>query len=153
MIDNVFGNLDHGKTVEAMKEYLKEWKKWKLKALQRFPGVKSPSMDGQPNDGTPHDPDAKFVGFASADYEYKTRVKCCTVLMSVGEEEEILGDILLHRFIKGWSATRTMMYINDHYNAYLDERSFRRKQEQALWEGALMCPDDSVRIRKGQAQS
>ena len=68
--------------------------------------------------------------------------------MSVGEEEEILGDILLHRFIKGWSAAKTMMYINDHYNEYLDDRTFRRKQEQALWEGALMCPDDAVRIQK-----
>lgn len=148
MIDSVFSNLDREATTEAFKQYLKEWKKWKLKALQRFPGVRSPSMDGQPNDGTPHDTDGKFVGFASADYEYKTRVKCCTVLMSVGEEEEILGDILLHRFIKGWSAAKTMMYINDHYNEYLDDRTFRRKQEQALWEGALMCPDDAVRIQK-----
>ena len=68
--------------------------------------------------------------------------------MSVGEEEEILGDILLHRFIKNWSAIRTMNYINEQYNAYMDDRQYRRLQDQALWEGALMCPDDSVRIFK-----
>lgn len=68
--------------------------------------------------------------------------------MSVGEDEEILGDILLHRFIKNWSAIRTMNYINEQYNAYMSERTFRMKQEQALWEGALMCPDDSVRIKR-----
>lgn len=152
MVNSVFSSLDREATTEKFKEYLREWKLWRLKALQRFPSMKSPSMDGQPNDGTPHDPDSKFVGFASADYEYKTRVKCCTVLMSVGEEEEILGDILLHRFIKGWSAIKTADYINDKYNECLDDRAFRRKQEQALWEGALMCPDDSVRVRKGKAK-
>lgn len=148
MVDSVFGNLDREATIKAFKGYLRDWKKWKLKALQRFPGVGSPSMDGQPNDGTPHDPDAKFVNFSEASYQYQTRVKCCTVLMSVGEEEEILGDILLHRFIKGWSAIKTMNYINDTYNTYLDDRAYRRMQEQALWEGALMCPDNSVRVRK-----
>ena len=60
--------------------------------------------------------------------------------MSVGEEEEILGDILLHRFIKNWSAIRTMNYINERYNTYMDDRQYRRLQDQALWEGALMCP-------------
>lgn len=119
-----------------------------MKEWQRFPGLKSPSMDGQPNDGTPHDPDQKFVNHAEAVYQYKTRIKCCEVLMSVGEEEEILGDILLHRFIKGWSAIRTMNYINEQYNTYMDDRQYRRLQDQALWEGALMCPDDSVRIVK-----
>ena len=148
LVDSVFSNLDRKRTTEAFKQYLKEWKKWKLKALQRFPTVGSPNMDGQPNDGTPHDPDARFVSFSEASYQYQTRVKCCTVLMSVGEEEEILGDILLHRFIKGWSAVRTMNYINEKYNAYMSDRTFNVKQEQALWEGALMCPDDSVRIRK-----
>lgn len=68
--------------------------------------------------------------------------------MSVGEEEEILGDILLHRFIKNWSAIKTMNYINEQYNTYMDDRQYRRLQDQALWEGALMCPDDSVRIFK-----
>ncbi|WP_148444731.1 hypothetical protein [Limosilactobacillus vaginalis] len=148
MVDSVFGNLDNEATKAAFKKYLQDWKKWKLKSLQRFPGLKSPSMDGQPNDGTPHDPDQKFVNHAEAVYQYKTRIKCCAVLMSVGEEEEILGDILLHRFIKGWSAVKTMNYINEQYNAYMSERTFRMKQEQALWEGALMCPDESVRIKR-----
>lgn len=148
MVDSVFGNLDKEATKEAFKEYLREWKKYKLKAMQRLPGLKSPSMDGQPNDGTPHDPDQKFVNHAEAVYQYKTRIECCKVLMSVGEDEEILGDILLHRFIKNWSAIRTMNYINEQYNAYMDDRQYRRLQDQALWEGALMCPDDSVRVMK-----
>ena len=148
MVDSVFGNLDKEATKEAFKEYLREWKKYKLKAMQRFPGLQSPSMDGQPNDGTPHDPDLKFVNHAEPVYQYKTRSKCCEVRMSVGEDEEILGDILLHRFIKNWSAIRTMNYINEQYNTYMDDRQYRRLQDQALWEGALMCPDDSVRIFK-----
>lgn len=146
MVDEVFGNLDQQATKEAFKQYLRDWKKWKLKALQRFPKVGSPSMDGQPH-GTTHDPDSQFVNFSEASYQYQTRINCCTVLMSVGEDEEILGDILLHRFIKGWSAVKTMNYINEHYNAYMDDRTYRRKQDQALWEGALMCPDESVRIK------
>lgn len=147
MVDSVFGNLDKEATKEAFKEYLKEWKKWKLKALQRFPTVGSPSMDGQPH-GSSYEPDKQFINYSEASYQYQTRIKCCTVLMSIGENEEILGDILLHRFIKGWSAIKTMNYINEHYNAYMSERTFRMKQEQALWEGALMCPDDSVRIKR-----
>lgn len=148
MVDSVFGNLDKEATKEAFKEYLKEWKKYKLKAMQNFPGVKSPSMDGQPNDGTPHDPDQKFVNHAEAEYQWRERVNSCNNLMTVGEDEEILGDILLHRFIKGWSAIRTMNYINEQYNAYMSERTFMMKQNEALWEGALMCPDDSVRVFK-----
>ena len=147
MVDSVFGNLDKEATKEAFKEYLQDWKKWKLKALQRFPSVGSPSMDGQPH-GSSYEPDKQFINYSEASYQYQTRIKCCTVLMSIGENEEILGDILLHRFIKGWSAIKTMNYINEQYNAYMSERTFRMKQEQALWEGALMCPDDSVRVKR-----
>lgn len=145
MADNVFGNLDREATEQAFKNYLKEWKDWKLKAMQRFPTIGSPSMDGQPH-GSSYEPDKQFINYSEASFQYHIRIKCCEVLKSVGEEEEVLGDILLCRFIKGWSVTKTIMYINDTYNAYLDERTFRRKQEQALWEGALMCPDPSVRV-------
>lgn len=147
MVDSVFGNLDKEATKEAFKKYLQDWKKWKLKALQRFPSVGSPSMDGQPH-GSSHEPDKQFINYSEASYQYQTRIKCCTVLMSIGENEEILGDILLHRFIKGWSAIKTMNYINEQYNAYMSERTFMLKQNEALWEGALMCPDDSVRVLK-----
>jgi hypothetical protein len=148
VVDSVFGNLDKEATKEAFKKYLKEWKKYKLKAMQNFPGVKSLSMDEQPNDGTPHEPDQRYVNHAEAEYQCQERINCCKNLMTVGEDEEILGDILLHRFIKGWSAIRTMNYINEHYNAYMDDRQYRRLQKQALWEGALMCPNASVRIFK-----
>lgn len=148
MIDSVFGNLDKEATKEAFKEYLKEWKNYKLKAMQRFPGLKSPSMDGQPNDGTPHDPDQKFVNHAEAEYQWRIRIKCCEVLKTISEDEEVLGDILLHRFIKNESVTKTLRYINENYEPAMSERTFNDKQEEALWEGALMCPDDSVRIYK-----
>lgn len=147
MVDSVFGNLDKEATKETFKKYLQDWKKWKLKALQRFPSVGSPSMDGQPH-GSSYEPDKQFINYSEASYQYHTRENCCKVLMSVGEDEEILGDILLHRFIKNWSAIRTMNYINEQYNAYMDDRQYRRLQDQALWEGALMCPDDSVRVMK-----
>lgn len=147
MVDSVFGNLDREATKEAFKKYLKDYKKWKLKALQRFPSVGSPSMDGQPH-GSSYEHDKQFINYSEASYQYHTREKCCKALMSVGEDEEILGDILLHRFIKGWSATKTMNYINEHYNTYMSERTFRMKQGQALLEGAFMCPDDSVRIKR-----
>ena len=39
MVDSVFGNLDKEATKEAFKEYLREWKKYKLKAMQRFPSL------------------------------------------------------------------------------------------------------------------
>ncbi|WP_418292590.1 hypothetical protein [Limosilactobacillus vaginalis] len=148
MVDSVFGNLDKEATKEAFKEYLKEWKKYKLKAMQRFPGLKSPSMDGQPNDGTPHDPDQKFVNHAEAEYQWRIRIKCCEALKTISEDEEVLGDILLHRFIKNESVTKTLRYINENYEPAMSERTFNDKQEEALWEGALMCPDDSVRIYK-----
>ena len=147
MVDSVLGNLEQAATRKASKMYRQGGKKGKRKALQRFPTVGSPSMDGQPH-GSSHEPDKQFINYSEASYQYQTRIKCCTVLMSIGEDEEILGDILLHRFIKGWSAVKTMNYINEQYNAYMSERTFRMKQEQALWEGALMCPDDSVRIKR-----
>ena len=148
MVDSVFGNLDKEATKEAFKEYLREWKKYKLKAMQRFPGLKSPSMDGQPNDGTPHDPDQKFVNHAEAEYQWRIRIKCCEALKTISEDEEVLGDILLHRFIKNESVTKTLRYINENYEPAMSERTFNDKQEEALWEDALMCPDDSVRIYK-----
>ena len=147
MDNGVFGNLDRKETVKAFEQYLKDWKLWKLKAMRNFPTVGSPNMDGQPH-GTSYDPDKQFVNHSEAEYQWRVRINCCKSLMSIGEEEEILGDILLHRFIKGWSAIRTMSFINDKYKTYYDDRAYRRKQEQALWEGALMCPDDAVRVSK-----
>lgn len=148
MVNRVFAKLNKEATKAAFKAYLLESKDWCLKAKQYFPGLHSPSMDGQPH-GTPAEHDKQFVEHAEADFEYKRRLACCDQLASIGEDEEELADILRHRYIKGWSAIRTMMYINDKYNEALDGRSYRRKQDLALWEGALVCPDDSVRILKG----
>ena len=150
MDNGVFGNLDRKETVKAFEQYLKDWKLWKLKAMRNFPTVGSPNMDGQPH-GTSYDPDKQFVNHSEAEYQWRVRINCCKSLMTISEEDELLGDILLHRFIKGWSVVRTLNYINDHYNAYMSDRTFSDRQEQALWEGALMCPDDSVRARKGKS--
>lgn len=147
MVDSVFGNLDRQATVKAFERYLREWENWKLKSMRNFPTIGSPSMDGQPH-GTTYDPDRQFVNHSEDEYQWRVRINCCKQLMTVSEEDEILGDILLHRFIKGWSVVRTMNYINDRYHAYMSDRTFSTKQEEALWKGAMICPDDSVRVKK-----
>lgn len=147
MRSGVFGNLDRDKTVEAMREYLSEWREWKLKAVQTTPSIGSPSMDGQPH-GSEFDPNKRLDDHANAEYEQEERIRCCYRLKSISEDEEMLSDLLYYRFIKGWSATKTMMRINDKYHVYMSDRTFRRQQEQALWEAALMCHNSSVRVTK-----
>lgn len=147
MISSAFSSLDREATTTAFKEYLMEWKAWKLKAARRFPALGSPNMDGQPH-GTTYEPDKQFINHADASYQWHERVNCCKVLKTISEEDEVLGDILYYRFIRGWSAAKVMMWVNDHYQLCLGDRDFRRLQEQALWEGALMCPNKSVRIEK-----
>ena len=147
MVNGVFGNLDRKATFKAFEQYLRDWEWWKLKAMRSIPTLGSPIMDGQPH-GTTYDPDKQFANHSEDEYQWRTRISCCKRLMMVSEEDEILGDILLHRFIEGWSVVRTMDYINEHYNAYMSERTFNDKQKEALWKGALICPDDSVRVRK-----
>lgn len=147
MTSGVFSSLDRQGTVEAMRKYLSEWKDWKIKSVQTMPTVGSPSMDGQPH-GSNFDPNKQLDEHANAEYEQEERVRSCYRLKSISEDEEVLCDILYYRFIKRWSATRTMMWVNDHYSLYLDERTFRRRQEQALWEAALMCHNPNVRIYK-----
>lgn len=145
-MERAFGKLNRKATEEAFKQYLLEWKPYRLKALSKRPVVSSPSMDGQPNDGTPHDPDARAAAYVDAMRPCREREGVCHTLASISEEEEVLGDLLLHRFIKRWGPTKTMLYLNDKYGDYMSDRTFRDRQSQALWEGALMCPDDSVRV-------
>lgn len=145
-----FGIYDHDATEEAFKQYLLEWKEYKIKSLRHKPTVGSPRMDGQSNDGTPHDIDAGMARYVDDKRECKLREDCCKMLMSISEDDEILGDLLNHRFIKRWSPAKTLMYLNDKYHLCMDDREFRRKQSYALWEGAMICKDGSVRISKKQ---
>ncbi len=143
-----FGIYDQKATEEAFKQYLLEWKEYKIKSLRHKPTVGSPSMDGQPNDGTPHDIDAGIVRYVDDKRECKLREDCCHMLMDISEGDEILGDLLYHRFIMRWSPAKTLMYLNDKYRLYMDDRTFRRKQKRALWEGAMICKDETVRVLK-----
>lgn len=147
MVDRMFGNLDREKTVAAMRQYLWEWKAWKIKSIQTKPSLGSPSMDGQPHAQT-YEPDKQIINHANAEYEQEERIRSCERLRTISEDDEIMADVLYHRFIRRWSATKTMMWVNDHYHLYLDDRSYRRLQEQALWEAALMCKNSSVRVRR-----
>lgn len=147
MVDSVFGNLDREATVAAMREYLKEWKAWKIKSLQTTPTVGSPDSDGQPH-GSTYEPDKQMVQHANAEWEQQERIRSCQRIRTIGEDEEVMSDILYYRFIRRWSAAKTMLWVNDHYNIFIDDRGFRRLQKQALWEAALMCQDSSVRIPK-----
>lgn len=145
-MDRAFGKLNRKATEEAFKQYLLEWKDYRLKALQKMPTVGSPNMDGLPNDGTPHDPDAGWANYSDAMRPCREREGCCYRLASIGEEEHILADLLLHRYIRRWGATRTMMYLNSEYKLFWDDRKYRRQQSLALWEGALICKNKKVRI-------
>lgn len=147
-MDRAFGKLNRKATEEAFKQYLLEWKPYRLKALSKRPVVRSARMDGQYNDGTPHDPDAVAAAYTDAMRPCHEREAVCDTLATIGEEEEVLGDLLLHRFIMRWGSTRTMMYLNDKYGDNISDRTFRSRQSEALWEGALMCPDDSVRVSR-----
>lgn len=149
--DDVFGDLDRPATTENFKHYLKDWKKWKLKALQRMPTLGSPEIDGQPHAAS-YDPDRQMINHADAEFQCKQRENCCKALKSIGPDEEILGDILYWRFIRGYTVTKTIMLIEDHYHRYMDERTFMRWQKQALWDGALLCPDKTVRQLSDKCQ-
>lgn len=153
-MDRAFGKYNRKATEEAFKKYLLEWKKYRLKALQKMPTVGSPSMDGQPNDGTPHDPDAKWASYSDEMRACREREFSCTKLSFIGEDAAVLGDLLLHRYIKQWGATRTMMYINDKYQDKIPDWqnweawTMNRKTHEALFLGALCCKNESVRILK-----
>lgn len=147
-MDRAFGKLDHKATREAFAAYLLEWKGKKIEALQKKPTVGSVTYDGTKSDGTPHDPDARMAAYVDALRPCHERKDCCHSLASVGEEEEILADLLIHRYIKRWRPARTLKYLNSKYKLFWDDRTYRRKKDKALWEGALICKDPSVRVPK-----
>ena len=81
-------------------------------------------------------PDQAIVEYTNATNECKQRLDLLELLKENNDKGELYADIINKRYLKNWTAAKTILYINDNYQLFLSERTFQRYERKAL-QGAL----------------
>lgn len=136
MVSDVFGTYDKGKSIDNCRNYLSQYRDWKLKARQSKPQIGSPSLSGLPH-GTLYDPDHDLVEYVNAEREWKVRENIIEWLKSIGDEYEVYAVILDCRFVHhDWTVAKTIQRVQEKTGVYLPDRTFNDWQKRALWTAA-----------------
>lgn len=133
-------SIDRKATIRAMKQYLKDYRYWKLKSLRNRPSITSPLIDDQPKSKY-KSPDHRMIKHSNAQHEAFKRLDCVNRLR---EQEPQLGSILYYRFIKN----QKLVYIAVKMN--IPERTLNRYQNTALLHCALLCEDNMLVFSESQ---
>lgn len=141
-MNSIFQKYDVKKSCDKVAKWLSEYWDWKNEAKRKQLTISSPSLDGLPK-GTLYDYDYQIIDYVNAQREWKMRENVLNYISSKGDVHEIYALILDYRFMHHtWKMDKVALEL------HLSKRTCERMQERALWEAAIICPKDSVRVLK-----
>ena len=73
-----------------------------------------------------------MIEYTNATNECQQRLDVLKVMADTGENGPLYADIIEKRYLRKWTATKTLLYIGEHYDLYVGERSFRRYEREGL---------------------
>lgn len=117
--------------IKIIRQWFKDYQVWKAKAARKKPRLHGIHIDGLPK-GKRISPDDAIIEYTNATNECQQRLDVLKVMADTGENGPLYADIIEKRYLRNWTTTKTLLYIGDHYDLYVGERSFRRYEREGL---------------------
>ena len=151
-MNSAFGLLDRKQTIQNARQFLYEYRDWKIKEARFSLSLQSPIMDGMPkaqSDPSHTRNEDKMIEQATAQKECEIRLKTIQLMSSIDDQNALLADLLEYRFINHYKVKKCCERLAEKYDlGYLPERTYNDYQKQALLVFALVCPRDTLRVKK-----
>lgn len=73
-----------------------------------------------------------MMEYTNATNECQQRLDVLKAMADTGKNGALYADIIEKRYLRNWNTTKTLLYIEEHYELYISERSFRRYERDGL---------------------
>ena len=137
LINDLFGrkNIDESTTIASAKDFLKDYEFWHLQKLQ---------LDQVQHLGYKKLPTLEMPSERAAKIELECYLRTHTIQVMHNDTENVafLANILRLRYLNGYTITKTC------FKLAISERSFTRRQNEALLAFALVCPFNLVSFKR-----
>lgn len=117
--------------IKIIRQWFKDYQVWKAKAARKKPRLHGIHIDGLPK-GKRISPDDAMIEYTNATNECQQRLDVLKAMADTGKDGALYADIIEKRYLRNWTATKTLFYIGEHYDLYIGERSFCRYEREGL---------------------
>ena len=117
--------------MKIIRQWFKDYYKWKIKAGRLKPRQRAIRITGLPK-SKPADPDSKMIQYTNVTNECQQRLDQLKMMVDTEKNGKIYADIIEKRYLRRWTVVKTMGYLEEHYNLYLSSRALMRYEHEGL---------------------